>query len=388
MEWEKRVQEVWSKLHAMPEPAFQEVRTSAFLAEQLTRAGYKVKINPGSMKAAGALELPDPAYFKNQVGVVGVLDSGQPGPTVALRSDMDCLMFRQEDGCNRGIHACGHDAHMTMVLTAAEYLAQRGIERGRVKILFQPAEEVGKGALAFLAVGELDDVDYLFGIHLMSSALAKSGQVIPAVQWTACTLLKAELEGKAAHGSKPQLGLNAIDAGAAVVQAVNAIRMDPLKGSNVKTTRFMAGGTSLNSICAQAELGFDLRSTSNKEMAVLVDKVKQAVVQTASVFGVKAKVELVGNCPASEFDQGLIEIARQAIVEELGPEGLLPPTATTVGEDFNFYPLVKPHLKTAFIGLGCNLEPGLHDPGMQFCHQDMLPGARILAAMVDKALRL
>lgn len=388
-----KIEAIWQTLHGMPEPAFQEVRTSAFLAERLARAGYKVQINPG-LEGAGHVEemkgklSPEDICPKGQVGVVGILDSGKAGPTVALRSDMDCLMFKQEDGQEIGIHACGHDAHMSMVLTAAEQLAQRGLNRGRLKILFQPAEEIGKGALFFLAAGVLDDVDYLFGIHVLGRDMAKSGQVIPAVQWTACTLLEAELTGRAAHGSKPQLGLNVIDAGAAIVQAVNAIRMDPLKGSNVKATRFLAGGGSLNAICAKAQLGFDLRSTSNTEMKNLLEKVTQAVTLTSAVFGVQAKLQKVGDCPAAEFDHTLVEIARQAILEEVGQAGLLPPTATTIGEDFNFYPLKKPHLKTAFIGLGCDLEPGLHDPNMHFNHADMLHGVHILSSMALKALDL
>ncbi len=372
----ERIEAIWQQLHAMPEPAFCEVKTASFLAQRLRQAGYCVQEQVGMHDGRPA------------TGVVGVLDSGRPGPVAALRSDMDCLMFKQADGSERGIHACGHDAHMAMVLAAAEELAEQGIPCGKVKIIFQPAEEIGKGALCLLEAGVLDDVDYLFGIHLMSSQMAGSGQAIATVRWTACTLLRAVIEGTPAHGSKPHLGVNAIDVGAAIVGAVNALHTDPLLCGNVKTTSFVAGGGSLNSICAKAELGFDLRSTSNAEMEQLRQRVMDVIQGTAAVYGAKAAAEIVGTCPASSFDSTMAAVAREAIVAELGQGGLIDAAATTVGEDFNFYAMYRPQLKTGFIGLGCDLRPGLHDPAMTFVHQDMAHGCRILQKMLLKVLTL
>lgn len=372
----ERIEAIWQQLHAMPEPAFCETRTAAFLTQRLREAGYDVQEQVGVYEGRPA------------TGVVGVLDSGKPGPVAALRSDMDCLMFRQADGSERGVHACGHDAHMSMVLAAAEELAAQGIDCGKLKIIFQPAEEIGKGALCLLEAGVLDDVDYLFGIHLMSSQMAGSGQAIATVRWTACTLMRAVIEGMPAHGSKPHLGVNAIDVGAAVVNAVNALHTDPLLCGNVKTTSFVAGGGSLNSICAKAELGFDLRSTSNEEMAQLRQRVMDVITGTAAVYGARASAEIVGTCPASSFDGTMAAIAREAIIAELGQEGLIDSAATTVGEDFNFYAMHRPRLQTGFIGLGCNLQPGLHDPEMTFEHQDMAHGCRILQRLIHKALAL
>lgn len=370
----ERLERIWQELHQMPEPAFCELKTSAFLAQKLRDAGFAVEEHVGINDGCKA------------TGVIGVLDSGLPGPVVGLRSDMDCLMFKMEDGTSRGIHACGHDAHMAMVLAAAEKLAEEGLPCGKLKIIFQPAEEIGKGALALLADGALDDVDYLFGLHVMNKEMADSGQAVANVRWTACTLIRAEIEGVPAHGSKPHLGISAIDAGAAIVNAVNALHTDPLLGGNVKTTRFIAGSGSLNSICAKAELGFDLRSTSNEEMEALRKRVMQVITATAAVYGAKAAAEIVGTCPASSFDSSTAEIAREAIVEELGEKGLINEAATTVGEDFNFYAMYKKQLKTGFIGLGCGLQPGLHDPEMTFNHADMIHGCRILQKMVYKAL--
>lgn len=202
----------------------------------------------------------------NTTALTAVLDSGKPGPTVAVRTDMDCLLFKNEDGSLAPIHACGHDAHMTIALGVAKLLQEQGLACGRVKILCQPAEEIGRGALAMLEAGALDDVQYALGYHVMPKDMARSGQIIAQINWTACTTMEGEIRGLAAHGSQPHLGVNAIDAGAAIVNAINALHSNPLLGGSIKTTRFMGGAGSLNAICDKVSIGFDLRSTSNAEM--------------------------------------------------------------------------------------------------------------------------
>ena len=364
------ITQLWETLHAMPEPAFHEFKTSAFLAQELVKAGFSVQTNVGG------------------TGVIGVLDSGHPGPVVGLRSDMDCLLFKQDDGSQKPIHACGHDGHMAIVLTTAQRLAKQGIKYGKLKIIFQPAEEIGAGAKALLDEGVLDDVDFLFGLHLMPKSMAHLGEVIPCVRWTACHLLTASIEGRAAHGSRPHEGINAIDVGATIISAVNAIHMDPLSGWSVKPTRFIAGASSVNTICDKAEVSFDLRSLSNKDMLVLVAKVSNIIETTAQMYGAKAKVEIIGTCPASVINEEMLALTKEAIVAELDSGAVLPNKTTTVGEDFNFYPLEKPNIKTAFFGLGANLVPGLHDPNMYFDHKALMLGSNILLRMVNQTLKL
>lgn len=368
-----RIKEVWPQLHAIPEPAFQEVKTAAFVAERLKKLGYEVETGVGGTTA-----------------VVAILDTGVPGPTVALRSDMDCLLFKQEDGSLKPIHACGHDAHMSVVLAAAELLAefvQTGeVSKGRIKLLFQPAEEIGKGALALLEAGALEDVDYVLGFHVLPRDMAKAGQIIPQINWTACTLMEGVITGLAAHGSQPHLGINAIDIGASVVAAINALRTNPLLSGNVKTTRFLGGAGSLNAICDKVEIGFDLRSTSNAEMLELRQKVKDIVINTAKVYGAEAECHIVGTCPAAEADPSLLSLTQEAIVEVLGTEGLLPATSITVGEDFNFFKQERPHLKTASLGIGCDLYPRLHDPEMTMDITALEPAVKVLAKLAVKAI--
>lgn len=370
MDIQAHINEVWPKLHALAEPAFKEVKTAACLADFLRKTGYDVKENVGETTA-----------------VVATLDSGIAGPTVAVRTDMDCLLFKQEDGSLKAIHACGHDGHMTTVLAVAQLLKEQGLPCGRVKILCQPAEEIGKGALALLEAGALDDVQYVLGFHLMPKDMARSGQIIPQINWTACTLIEGEITGLAAHGSQPHLGVNAIDVGAAIVGAVNALHSNPLLGGSVKTTRFMGGAGSLNSICDKVNIGFDLRSTSNAEMLILRKKVKDIIENTAKVYGAAASSHIVGNCPAAEADQSLLKLTQDVIIEELGASALLPAANITVGEDFNFFKQERPQLKTVSLGIGCDLEPGLHDPDMHFDHSALENAVKVLAKLTLKLLR-
>lgn len=367
MNIEENVHKVWPYLHSIPEPPFQEYKTSAFLAEVLRTAGYAVTEHVGS-----------------ETGLVGIWDSGRPGPVVALRSDMDSLQFLRDDGTPVRIHACGHDAHMTMAITAAQVLAEQGIPCGKLKILFQPAEEIGKGALSLTDAGAIDDVEYLIGYHVMPKDLVRAGQIIPQLNWTVCTLIEAVVKGKAAHGSQPHLGINAINVGAAIVAAINALPVDPLLGGSVKTTRFIGGADSLNAICDEVHMGFDLRSTSNKEMLHLRQRVKDIIESTANVYGATADSHIVGTCPAAEADPSLRKVTEAAIREELGDNGVVPPASITIGEDFNFFKQERPNLKTASLGIGCDLEPKLHDPQMHF-DLDALPGAiRVLVNLIGK----
>lgn len=368
MDIQKHIAEVWPYLHSIAEPAFQEVRTAAYVADKLRSYGYAVEEQVGV------------------TGVVGVLDSGKPGPTVALRSDMDCLTFKQSDGSLKSIHACGHDGHMTIALAVAQLFAEQGVACGKVKLLFQPAEEIGKGALAMLEDGALDDVDYVIGYHVMPNSLARKGQIIAQINWTACTLMEGEIIGVAAHGSQPHLGVNAIDVGVAVVGAVNALHADPLLAGNVKTTRFLGGAGSLNAICDKVNIGFDLRSTSNEEMLKLRQRVHDIVVNTAKIYGAEAECHIVGTCPAAEADLSLLKLTQETIIEELGAEALLPSASLTIGEDFNFFKQERPQLKTASLGIGCDLEPRLHDPDMHFDHSALEGAIKVLYKLMGKIL--
>jgi len=363
----KRVEDIYKTLHGMPEIGFSEYRTSEFMANALQKAGYEVKTGVG------------------RTGVVGVIQGGKPGPTVALRTDMDALSHNVK-GKEMCIHSCGHDSHCAMVLTAAEVLATQGVKVGTLKILCQPAEEILKGALAMIEAGAADGIDILFGIHLRPIQEARTGQATPALYHGASYIMEAAVTGLAAHGARPHLGINAADAAVAVVQAVNAIRLNPVIPWSVKTTRLHAGSSILNVIPDRAELAFDLRAQNNQSVEELIERVKQAVARGAATVGAKAEVTIKGGVPGAEYDPFLVDIARQAITSVLGPEGLLDPIVTPGGEDYHYFTKNVPGLRAAYIGLSCDAEPGLHHPDMHFNLAALSKGVAILLKAVDLSL--
>jgi amidohydrolase len=353
------VEEVYHILHQMPEPGLAEKRTAAYLASRLEQAGYAVRTGVGG------------------TGVIGALRGAKPGVTVMLRADMDC-MVHSIDGKEVYVHSCGHDAHSAMVLTAAVEMAAAGVERGTLKILFQPAEETLQGALKVIDDGGLDDVDFLLGLHLRPIQEAKLGQATPALRHGASAIVEAALTGRTAHGARPHLGINAIDAGAAVLQAVNAIYVDPAVPATVKATRFLAGGGATNAIPDRADLVFDVRAQTNAVMEELLEKTAQAVAKGASAIGAAGKAVVAGRVPAAEYDAALTALLAESIRTVLGETGLLAPIQTPGGEDFHFYRQRRPDLRVAYFGLGADLTPGLHHPEMTFDLRALRQGVDIL----------
>jgi amidohydrolase len=366
-ETKTRVIERYTTLHGMPEVGGEEIRTAAFLAEQLTLAGYEIQTGIGG------------------TGVAGILRGDKPGPTLALRADMDAL-HHIVNGKECAIHSCGHDAHSAMVLCAAEEAAQKGLAAGTLKILFQPAEEKLTGALGVIDDGAIDDVDAIVGIHLRPGQEAKLGQATPALYHGASYIMEASIEGITAHGARPHLGVNAIDAAAAVVNAINAIRMNPVVPCSIKVTKLLAGGAALNAIPDKANLAMDLRSQDNGLMDELIEKARRAIENAAASVGAKATVTVKGGVPGAEYSEEMVELAREAIVQVLGKEGLLPPITTPGGEDFHFFVKHKPSIKAGYIGLGCDLSPGLHHPEMKFDTGALDNGVNILLYIIQRMI--
>lgn len=363
-----RVLETFDVLHAIPELGFHEHKTSAYLAEKLASFGYDVETGFGG------------------TGIVGTLKGKAPGPAVGLRADMDALGY-EINGEFVAIHACGHDAHSSMVLAAAEELAKKGIQRGTLQILFQPAEEIF-GAVKMIEDGAGKDLDMLFGIHLRPIQEAKLGQMTPALHHGASWIVKAHIEGKVAHGARPHLGVNAINAAVAIIQAVNAIAIDPVVPSSVKATQIKGGGPATNSIPEVAEIAFDIRSRQNSTADEIVEKVRVAIENGAASVGAKARMEVVGGVPAAEYHPEMIELAKDAIVDVLGEEGLMGEIVTPGGEDFHYFTRSYPNLKTTYMGLGCDLTPGLHAADMRFNTAALENGAKALVRLAEKALAL
>lgn len=351
----------------MPETGWREFRTAAYLAGKLREAGFEVMTG-----LAGT-------------GVVGKLRGAAPGPVLALRADMDALPF-VIDGQPCAIHACGHDAHCAMVLAAALEVARKTVRRGTLKILFQPAEELDEGALKMVEAGVIDDVDWLFGMHLRPIQELRHGQATPALLNGSNYLVQAEIHGLVAHAGRPHLGINTIDAAVLATQAIHGIRMDPGIPTSVKVTRIHSGGNALNTIPDRTEMAVDLRAQTNGEMAKLTERTVRAITQACAAIQAEAKVWVSRGVPAAEVSEPAVACARRAITQVLGETGLAGPVASPGGDDFHCYMKHKPSLKATYIGLGCDAVPGLHHPDLHFQLESLLTGTRLYLNLVEQIL--
>ena len=362
----QEILQVYHDLHAIPEVGWQEVQTSAYIKERLEKAGFDVTCDVNQTK-----------------GLIATLKGGEPGPVLAIRADMDALPFKLE-GKEVNIHACGHDANSTMALMAALEIAKTGIKKGTLKMVFQPAEELLFGAKAMLESGLLDDVQEMVGIHLRPAEEAGLGNATPALTHGSSCVVSATITGLAAHGARPHLGINAIDAGAAIVNAINAIKLNPTLPFSAKTTKFIAGGVASNIIPDKTEMIFDLRAQTNDAMEELLSKVFQAINNGAATVGAKADIKVVGKIPGAAHDKDVICRTKKAIEAVLGKA--MDPIITPGGEDFHYYSTMG-NIKTAYIGLGADLEPGLHHPQMKFNLDALLHGTQIIAwAIYDRLI--
>ncbi|WP_333804971.1 amidohydrolase [Sulfurospirillum sp.] len=363
-----RVIELYDTLHAMPELGFEEVKTAEFLANALKKAGYSVTTGVGG------------------TGVIGVYDSGVAGPTLALRADIDAL-GHFIDGKLCALHTCGHDAHTSMVLTAAEeIIAQKLISKGKLKILFQPAEEPGTGALAVINAGGIDDVDMILGLHLRPLSEVPMGKSTPALYHGASNRLKAIFRGVAAHGARPHLGVNAIDAAVAAITAVNAIHLNPSDSYSIKATKMIADAGVTNAIPDEATVIWDVRSELNDTMDLLLERAKSAISAGAATVGATAEISTYSYIPAAHYSKEAIEVLSKAIVDVYGEEGLAPEIKTVGGEDFHYYIKERPSIKAGYFGLGCDLTPGLHNPSMKFNKNAMEQGKEVLICATKRVL--
>jgi amidohydrolase len=168
-----------------------------------------------------------------------------------------------------------------------------------------------------------------------------------------------------------------------VVNAINALRMNPVVPYSIKVTKLLSGGAATNLIPDKAEMAMDVRAQDNRVMKELLRKAEAAIVSAAASVGAKALVRVKPGAPAAEYSEEMVALAREAIVDVLGETGLLPPITTPGAEDFHFYIQRKPTLKTAYVGLGCDLTPGLHHPQMRFDVSSLISGVNILHRMVD-----
>lgn len=356
----------YQALHPLAEVSGQEQRTAHYVADALRALGIDCTEQVGGFD------------------VLGVIDSGKPGPTVLFRADMDALPFFNDDGSCTAVHACGHDAHSAMLLAAAARLPGL-IKRGRVKLMFQPAEENLTGALAMIRAGALDDVDFAIGAHIRPIGEMPAGCMSARVLHVACATIRVRFTGVTAHAARPHQGINPIDMAAQYIAMVHAIALDPTVAWSVKPTRIAGEPGPTNSISAWTEVTFDLRSQTNAVLTQMLNRMQAMAESVAQAFGAQMHWEQLDYCPGCDDDSELVQVVRECIIETVGKDRLVE-AVSAGGEDFHFIKTECPQVRTAYFDVGVGAQPGLHKRDMQFDAQYLQLGVDVWCRLCRKLL--
>lgn len=356
------IQQIFDHLHNNPEVSWKEVKTTEYIKNLLTEYGYK------------------PQTFEDCTGLF--VEEGNGDLCVGLRTDIDAL-WQEIDGTFRANHSCGHDAHMTLAIGTMLLLKKLNFQpKGRLKFIFQPAEEKGTGALKMIERGIIDDIDYLYGVHLRPIQELSDGQASPCILHGAAKFIFGNIIGEDAHGARPHLGKNAIEIGTAIVNELSKIHLDPMVAYSAKMTKFHADAGSSNIIPGNAEFHLDLRAQTNEIMEQLSFKIQKIIKAVSELYEVDIQLKVEAYTAAAQNNVEAQNNMEKAIVEAIGKENLVKPIISTGGEDFHFYTLKRPLLKATMLGLGCDLSPGLHHPNMTFNQEALFQGIEILARTI------
>ncbi|WP_238941936.1 M20 peptidase aminoacylase family protein [Bacillus sp. REN10] len=362
---ESRLLDIFHHLHTHPEISWEETNTTAYIADLLRSEGVSVHT------------------FDDCTGLVAEIGTGKP--VIAVRADMDAL-WQEVNGTFQANHSCGHDAHMSIVIGAILQLKEQ-VTKGCVRFIFQPAEETGSGALKMVEKGVVDDVDYLFGIHLRPIEELPFGQLTPSIQHGAVTFLEGKIEGHDAHGARPHQNTNAIDIISTLNEQLKLIQYSPFEVYSAKITYVEAGSRNFNIIPGSAKFGMDLRAQKNNILEDMQKKVEQKIEHISQLYNVKIRYEWLDFTPGAEVSPEAEEWLRQGILQTGGASMLAEPLITPGSDDFHFYTIQRPHLKASMMGIGADLAPGLHHPNMTFNKNALKLGVDALTNTVLLALQ-
>jgi amidohydrolase len=370
------------QLHQQPELSNREEKTGRFVAERLRALGLEVR------------------YPVAKTGAVGVLRGGRPGGVVALRSDIDALPIEERGELPfrsqvKGVmHACGHDAHMAILLGTAEVLA--GLKArlpGTVVFLFQPAEEgapAGEegGAPLMVKEGALDDpkVEAVFGLHVGGWTASGQAGWSDGPIYASSDAFTIEVAGKTVHGAQPHMGLDPIPVAAELVSALQTIVSRQIDGRQprVLTIGRIQGGTRFNIIADKVTLDGTMRTLDPTVRAEMKTRMARTVKGVAEAHGTTATLRFLdaGN-PPTVNDAALARRVGVPALERVFGKGAIRVEPQMVAEDFPYYGQKAPYF---FFLLGTRNEAkGIastnHTPDFDV-DEDVLPtGVRAMATL-------
>jgi len=367
-------------IHAHPELAFEEVRTSQLVADKLESWGIKVTRGLG------------------KTGLVGTLEGKEPGCSIGLRADMDALPLQELNDLpykseNPGkMHACGHDGHTTILLGAAKHLAENPNFKGKVHFIFQPAEEGYAGAKAMIKDGlfERFPCDEVYGLHNAPHMTFGKIGVMAGPMMAAADTFDIEVQGRGGHGAFPQTSVDPVLIGSHIVTALQSImsrNADPQKSGVISVTRFF-GGEAFNVIPDHVLMGGTVRTFDPKVQDMIIERMEAIATGIASAMGGSAELRYRRGYPVTINHADNAEYAAQAAAAVIGEEQVLRDIDPVMGaEDFSYMLNERPGCYV-WLGQGGQVggEGALPHPRYNF-NDDALPiGASYFANLVEQRL--
>jgi amidohydrolase len=339
-------------LHVHPELAFKEHETAAMIARRCARLGFAVRTGVGG------------------TGVLADLNSGRPGPAVLVRADMDALPIQEglDERPYRStvpgvMHACGHDGHVAIALAVAELLVDlREQWSGRVRMCFQPAEEIDEGARRMIDDGALESVDGAVGLHLQAGLQTGTVAIGPGVQWASSNEFQLTVHGSGGHAGDPRETIDPIATAAAIILELEHVARDRAPAM-VKVAQISAG-TASNITPETVVLAGTLRALTESDSAKLREVVGSVAKDVAHARRAILDVSWGANCPALVCDPHTTGVIRAAMETAFPGDSVVDACASTASDDMARFLQVVP---------GCYFRVGATDltagPAIPHHHQ-------------------
>jgi len=364
-------------LHQNPELSGYETETARFVVSKLREFG----VDEITTQVGGE-------------GVVAVLHGKAAGRTVALRGDMDALPIHEESSlpyksCKVGVmHACGHDGHTATLLgTAATLSKLRNEFAGTVKFIFQPAEEIVRGAVAMCAEGVMEGVDAVFGLHGWPQLdIGKVGVKSGAMMASSDTFILT-IKGSGGHAAQPHMTIDPIIAGAHIVTALQTLvsrEINPTHSVVVTVAQFHAG-TADNVIPETAELQGTVRCLTEAHRREMPERLERVIAGVCSALRTEYTLKYHSGTGVTLNDPDMTELFRKVATETLGAENVVALDAPSMGaEDFSVY---LTHAPGCFFRLGVGADsPPIHTPRYNFGDEPIGIGIHLFTRLALTAL--
>jgi len=351
--------EIRRQLHRIPELGFQEHKTQRLIMDTLDTLGVP--------------------YTTDRTWVVGTIQGGKPGKTVALRADIDGLPIQEQTGLpfaseHEGrMHACGHDAHAANQLGTAKLLmGMREEFPGTVRLLFQPAEESFGGAEPMVLAGAMDGVDAVYGLHVAAQAPVGRIGSRPGAMYAATDELFIDVLGKKGHGAHPAGGVDAIVIAAQIITALQTLVTREIEATDaaIVTIGSIHGGAACNILCDEVKLHGTLRTLTPALREQFGRRIQTLCKGIAAAMGGDVRISVRQGYPACVNDPAESDRVLAVAKRLLGEEKIKKLTNSSMGgEDFAYYLQKAPG---AIYHLGCGSETVLHNERF-IIDEDCLP---------------